>query len=435
MLRLRNSTKHTESHGYGLLPIGLPPQTGRSVGRKRNHSTDLSRDFTCDLAWKITFLLFILSVAITGFLKVFHSDPPPRVAISGFALPFPQFGSQEYSERCNWVLDNANLLRHEGIIYVTTVPQGHEGLAQWVSGILNGFVVSKLLDAKLQIDYAPGVAIHDIIAPVQETIDWRVTPDFNCTGRCKKIYGLPSQSRIYSFERQLQPRIPIYRHASQTNNKKNVLQESDYVGLQQRLPGFHLDDGYACAFQALIKLSTTGAVKYQPDLFTRILPAMSDPSACVLTLYIRTGFADEMEDAHREQREAREQPNGPTRASRSVTNCALELEKLHSSSHSVWMVITDSSTTKSWVQSTFEDKNRKVLVTQSEGKHTRPGANPSTAAFAEGFLDWYLIGEAQAVITSNRWYSYGFMGAARTNRPFYEGTDDGNCTLVEWTFP
>ena len=66
---------------------------------------------------------------------------------------------------------------------------------------------------------------------------------------------------------------------------------------------------------------------------------------------------------------------------------------------------------------------REVLTTGSRGIHVRPERNPSTSEFAEAFLDWYLIGESDAVVTDMQ-SSFGPTGAMRTNRPLYRG---GKC--------
>ena len=63
---------------------------------------------------------------------------------------------------------------------------------------------------------------------------------------------------------------------------------------------------------------------------------------------------------------------------------------------------------------------RRILVTSARGTHTRPeGGGVSTADFAEAAIDWYLLGESDAVIAS-KLYSFGVMGAFRTARPIYD---------------
>jgi hypothetical protein len=63
---------------------------------------------------------------------------------------------------------------------------------------------------------------------------------------------------------------------------------------------------------------------------------------------------------------------------------------------------------------------RQVLTTQSRGKHTRTYRRPSTADFAEALIDWYLIGESDAIATERTVFSsFETTAALRTNRPVY----------------
>ena len=62
---------------------------------------------------------------------------------------------------------------------------------------------------------------------------------------------------------------------------------------------------------------------------------------------------------------------------------------------------------------------RRILATSSAGAHTRPEGGVSTADFAEAIIDWYLIGESEAVIADKQ-YSFGITAAFRTARPIYD---------------
>ena len=63
---------------------------------------------------------------------------------------------------------------------------------------------------------------------------------------------------------------------------------------------------------------------------------------------------------------------------------------------------------------------RRILVTSARGAHTRlEGGDVSTADFAEAAIDWYLLGESDAVI-ANKLYSFGMTAAFRTARPIYD---------------
>mmetsp|Transcript_31120 Transcript_31120/g.68326 ORF Transcript_31120/g.68326 Transcript_31120/m.68326 type:complete len:359 (-) Transcript_31120:36-1112(-) len=62
---------------------------------------------------------------------------------------------------------------------------------------------------------------------------------------------------------------------------------------------------------------------------------------------------------------------------------------------------------------------RRVLVTSARGAHTRLQDGVSTVDFAEALIDWYLIGESDAVVASSI-YSFGVTAALRTARPVYD---------------
>lgn len=367
---------------------------------------------------------------------------------------FPLFGTAEFERRCPWIRSSSLAQKSGDTIYVTILPESDEGLAQWLSGLVSGFLLSKLVSSNLVVDFGSLVEIYQIMEPINDEYNWTIPSNFACQKRCRKMYGLDAESGQVSFDGEVLPRIPVYRHAAQTGNIKHVLRQRDFLKLQESLPGFRLNDGFACAFQSLVRLSPH-ASEYQPNLFTKILPALSDSSTIPLTLYIRTGYTDQIADAEKAGVDvplpADSEATTPTK---SVTDCALELEARYleiSKRQSgidtppiyfTWLVISDSMTSQEWVVSEFSTETRQVLTTQSRGRHTKPGSHPSTVDFAEAFLDWYLLGESQAVITSNRWYTFGFTGSLRTSRPFYEAlstaatgiraADAPKCSLVTW---
>jgi hypothetical protein len=145
----------------------------------------------------------------------------------------------------------------------------------------------------------------------------------------------------------------------------------------------------------------------------------------------------------------------------SIVACALHLEQMEHNRTStitddsssiprkvVWMVVTDSQFVKTWVQETysndptnhFPSSRRTILATQSRGAHTKASGQPSTADFAEGFLDWYLIGESDYVISDYEGPSFGNTASFRTARPHYKvpkhdptpmTTADAVCSKVE----
>mmetsp|Transcript_6465 Transcript_6465/g.10718 ORF Transcript_6465/g.10718 Transcript_6465/m.10718 type:complete len:204 (+) Transcript_6465:282-893(+) len=196
-----------------------------------------------------------------------------------------------------------------------------------------------------------------------------------------------------------------------------------------------------CAFGSMIQLSPAAA-KYQPNLFTTILPTLRDPiNAFVLSIYIRTGQTENLQLEERMEKYR-------TQAER-IIKCALhvEEEKVISSKQSnedtvvVWMLVTDSQYLKTWITETYSSsdggdaRRRIILTTQSRGAHTKVTRqnDASTADFAEAFIDWYLIGETDAVVADHTAPSFGKTAAFRTARPYYKaGTDGGSwCNKIE----
>jgi len=60
-----------------------------------------------------------------------------------------------------------------------------------------------------------------------------------------------------------------------------------------------------------------------------------------------------------------------------------------------------------------------ITTSKSRGRHTRSSAKPRPADFAEAFLDWYLLGETDAVV---KWrYSFAETAALRTAADVYQG--------------
>ena len=107
-------------------------------------------------------------------------------------------------------------------------------------------------------------------------------------------------------------------------------------------------------------------------------------------------------------------PLRQTNLAKKIVNCALGLEQEYLLSNNtasqysqvVWMVVSDSPFCKGWVNETYGHRfvdnttiPREVVTTSSRGVHSRASRDPSTADFAEALLDWYLIGESDAVIS------------------------------------
>ena len=74
---------------------------------------------------------------------------------------------------------------------------------------------------------------------------------------------------------------------------------------------------------------------------------------------------------------------------------------------------------------------RRIFVTSARGAHTKlEGGGVSTADFAEAAIDWYLLGESDAVI-ANKLYTFGITGAFRTARPIYDPNEYQQSGVLE----
>ena len=261
-------------------------------------------------------------------------------------------------------------------------------------------------------------------------------------------------------------RVPSYRHAYVPILESDHLNPINYVELSKRLEGFHHDIGFACSLGKLFPSLSMDANQYEPRLHSEILPALQDEESLVLALYIRTGHVDRQ--AYREEKGLQGDAEDTMRQGASRTNtrqnvdCALALEKEALAlepipKRIVWMVVSDSNAVKNHINANYGngtrvqvrpgaqktpddggDKNhgqekqsieRQVLFTNSKGRHTKPRKNPNTADFADAFLDWYMIGESDFVVSTAGLYSFGLTGGLRTARPIY-GAKATNKTCV-----
>ena len=151
------------------------------------------------------------------------------------------------------------------------------------------------------------------------------------------------------------------------------------------------------------------------------------------------------------------------RTAKSCISCALHVEQEYllnnrAFSRVVWMVVTDSVGIKREIIEEYSSENvlvesnasndtripRIVITTQARGKHTRTARKPSTTDFAEAFIDWYLIGESNVVVSdSTVRSSFETTASLRTNRPLYivpaarawikkEKEEPKQCTKRDW---
>lgn len=213
------------------------------------------------------------------------------------------------------------------------------------------------------------------------------------------------------------------------------LKQGSFAALRRALPGLDLESGMACSLASLFQLAPSAA-QFEPLLFTKILPMLHRENTFVLALYIRTGFADVQATKEQTNSTAHEGIIAATNLAKKIVNCALGLEQEYLLSNNttshysqvIWMVVSDSQFCKSWVNETYGHRfvdnttfPREVVSTSSRGAHSRASRDPSTADFAEALLDWYLIGESDAVISDQIMApSFGDTAALRTARPLYK---------------
>lgn len=201
----------------------------------------------------------------------------------------------------------------------------------------------------------------------------------------------------------------------------------------------------------------------------------SPPPPLVLALYVRTGWTDRTATAQEKGKRAGKDKGTLGRSiAANVVRCALLLEESHRRAHIataaasfssapaneegqeagggeerrhevpllpppsmpsrvVWMIVTDSAASgRALAAEHGSAPHRTVLTTGARGAHSRPTREPDTTDFAQAVVDWYALGESDAVVTSGKGgshlgYSFPFMGALRTVRPLYDASD-GKCT-------
>lgn len=373
---------------------------------------------------------------------------------------FPKYDTKEFSKRCSWI-DSDNFKEDEESCFfmVKPNPLSSEGLSDWVSLVVIGHLLARQAGCGLILSFVPNVDILEVIIPQNFTVSkkddlqtksqvaWIPEPtNFDCneSSRCKRVISRGCAWRHNeAFGTKLAP-VPIYRepYADRQRNESGSFRD-----LHQMLHGFDLESGMACSFESLIQLSPN-TVKYEPKIFTDILPALHDEEALVISIYIRTGQTDKIAI----QSDGSENKQLHQSEADHVLKCVLEVEnkylqenfeKSFGISHVVWMVVSDSQFVKEMVTNKYNDSlilnstshiaqarsaignlqkrnkmKRKVITTTSRGAHTRSRINPSTADFVEGMIDWYLIGESDVVVGKGP--SFHVTGALRTARPFYK---------------
>lgn len=345
---------------------------------------------------------------------------------------FPTYGSEEFSRQCAWTAPRQHYSKNCTILARPPV-SGGEGISNWISQVVLGHIVAQQAGCKFLLDYGPGIAVEEVVTPF--ATDWRVPPGFACdappcfvANHFSKPEDLVPIQEAAGMENKM-ALVPTYRHAYSLDTKF-FDKMGRYHDIQRVLPAFGLKNGMGCSLGSLFRLAPT-ATKYQPDLFDRILPLLQAKDSLVLSLYFRTGQTEKPPGS-------KEGLNlGYKNRAEAIMACAINQEKRllqerPNTARIVWMVVTDSQYIKKMVPENYDGTNvtmcggaseicqRQVISTKSRGAHTKTVRGPSTPDFAEAFIDWYLIGESDIVVTDDVAPSFGDTAAFRTTRPYYK---------------
>jgi hypothetical protein len=414
-------------------------------------------------------LLVVIGVAVLYVIprdtRTLHVKIPPSPA-----RRFPEFGTLEFAQKCPWVMPASNNNNNKCITYVTPNPESTEGVAEWVTKIVMGFIDAKIRGCNFLLDYGRAIDIRQVLDPVSS--DWTVRKDFecfdgtNCWTNAKKVsHNILTKEQWKKAGIQLEPsgiHIPNYRHAFKNMKMIYNIHRDQFLDLEKALPGFELESGMACSLGTVVGLAPQ-ASNFQQDVFTKILPILRDENTLVVTLYVRTGRTDRVADAEKagtiveEDAGFEKMPEVQT-----ALKCAHQLEtkylKEYSSSSPAggptytqvaWLLVSDSVPLKRWINRNYHGQNtvqgaipREVVTTTSRGIHTRATRDPSTVDFAEAMIDWFLMGESDLVVTSSpKVYSFGAMASLRTNAPLYNAEDCSEMKIIhdglapDWSTP
>jgi hypothetical protein len=278
--------------------------------------------------------------------------------------------------------------------------------------------MAKQAGCGLRVHYANSVNISQIFLPTG-VLDWRLPLNFSCDKACflaENAYGWGGTAdfrRVYTNHGRLAG-VPSFRNPYVESFPKHER------GLQESFGStFQLANSMGCAMGVLFQPSPD-IVTFQPDFYTSLLPKLRDPDTLVFSLYIRTGHTE-----HRHISEFKERYRSKAEL---IVQCALQLEdhmlQILNRSKVVWMVVTDSQYMKQWITEDYtfhgDTWNRTILCTRTRGAHTKATIVPSTADFVEGFLDWFLIGESDIVISDHSGPSFGNTASFRTARLHYK---------------
>uniref|UniRef100_A0A7S4HS52 Uncharacterized protein n=2 Tax=Odontella aurita TaxID=265563 RepID=A0A7S4HS52_9STRA len=376
---------------------------------------------------------------------------------------FPRYGTREFSRRCSWLVDATKRERSNNCtFYYGPSRIENEGLSWWAAQVVSTHLLALQAGCQMSFDYGEGIDIRKVLlAPPTGSVEtgceekadatnWtsqQCNEDSNCFEiphpRGSDI--LKTTGKNLTFEipgRGALAPVPRYRYAYRTKRfqKKDNMSED----LDQVLPGFDIESGMACSLGVLFRLSPS-ASHFEQNLFREILPALRDKEALAIGIYIRTGWTESTIRRGKNDAPKNDTLSEYRKGAHKVLDGALRVEKSYLTgkanpdkdfSKIVWLVSTDSPHIKEWIVSSYGSKDanadvsqgtrkyassavrRRVITTGSTGRHTNLKAKPSTDVFAEAFIDWFLLGETDVVLTQS--YSFADTAALRTARPLYK---------------
>ena len=361
------------------------------------------------------------------------------LALAPPARRFPRYGTSQFKERCPWTemvppLLSKNKIADNCVFLVRPAPKDGEGLAAWAAKIPTEYMMTRQTGCKLKLSYGPGVSVDDVWSTHSDATndggdamppDWTLTPsEEEALGYCRTKdhcfnQAPKTEAHVDSIERALHTgsdtlaRAPLYRYAAHGPSAGHELYREDYEALMKTLPGLKLEDAAACAFGHALQLSPK-AEQYEPDLYKTILPTLYREKSLVMAIYTRSLNSDKMADQAARGEKVDESGNlAYVKPSKKLMACAHKIEQKFLSGEKtladgnggivefdtiVWLVITDSKATKTYMSTEYGEKDvtletnnakkvtRKVVATNARGAHTRRRRDPSTADFAEALM-------------------------------------------------
>lgn len=443
-MRNRNGTKSSEGTTQQCYETSLLPARLRRSYIGLRPRGPVPKTFLVAVVLVASFLLTnpqfeSQDYASVGLIVMDNPSPTPT-------RRFPRYGTPEFPHKCSWTTASSTS-DHRGkcTILSRPSPRENEGIADWASKDVSGFMLANLHGCNFFMDYGLNVDINQVLVPHQDGIhNWTTPTGFECV----KERNCATARYTSQLKRQKEGAyheiiVPNYRNAFKPQSPVLHIFRRNFGHLQAALPGFELETGMACAMESLMKLSPKAA-QFEPELFTRILPTLRDERNLVMTVYIRSGRTDTVASAERNgdslETVAEDQATLRNLARRS-TKCVQRMEKkllasseFSSSAGVAWLVVSDSPYLKQLITEEFTSPNinatgviddskhdipRQIITTTAAGVHSRGARNPSTADFADGMIDWYLIGESDVVFTNSHKFTFGTTAALRTNRPVF----------------